>query len=77
MYFELTVAIQHIGIVTEVKKDAQGHVEGYVLFHGRTHGKIASRTHYHNVKPARLELPPPGNWNQQLVAIGYVFTPKV
>ncbi|RMG81418.1 MAG: hypothetical protein D6714_12995 [Bacteroidetes bacterium] len=68
--------IEHIGVVTEVKRDAAGKVTGYVMFHGRRPGVFAQRSHYHSLKPPRLGFPPLGNWNQQLVAVGYVMTPK-
>jgi hypothetical protein len=54
----------------------QGNVVSYEMFHGRSAGKIAQRTTYHDLRPKRKELPPFGNWNQQLVGIAYVVTPK-
>ncbi|RME05137.1 MAG: hypothetical protein D6816_09210, partial [Bacteroidetes bacterium] len=68
--------IEHIGVVTEVKKDEQGNVIGYTMFHGRRPGKAAERSHYHSIEPPRLGYPPLGNWNQQLLAVAYVMTPK-
>ena len=68
-------AIQHIGVVTEVKKDDNGDVTGYVMFHGRRPGVTAQRSHYHNIKPPRIGFPPLGNWNQQLVGVAYIMTP--
>lgn len=68
--------IEHVGTVTEVVKDGAGHVVSYEMFHGRSTGKIAQRTSYHELRPKRKELPPFGNWNQQLVGIAYVITPK-
>lgn len=68
--------IEHVGTVTTVTKDAQGNVVSYEMFHGRSSGKIAQRTTYHDLRPKRKELPPFGNWNQQLVGIAYVVTPK-
>ncbi len=68
--------IEHVGVVTEVKKDDTGKVIAYTLFHGRSSGKIASRTTYHQLQPSRSELPVFGNWNQQLVAMGFVLTPQ-
>ncbi len=68
--------IQHIGVVVEVvKEEASGQVQSYSLFHGRSTGKIASRTDYHERKPSRTGLPPFGNWKQHLVAVGYILTP--
>lgn len=68
--------IEHIGVVTEVKKDDAGHVNGYVMFHGRRPGVHAQRSHYHKLEPPRAGFPPLGNWNQQLVAIAYIMTPE-
>lgn len=69
--------ISHMGVVTEVKKDEEGKVIGYVMMHGHRPGKIAHRTHYHGVEPPRLNYPVLGNWNQQLVAIANIMTPDV
>lgn len=68
--------IMHVGVVTDVKKDANGDVINYTMFHGRRPGKIASSTYYHNLKPPRAGFPPLGNWNQQLVAVANIMTPK-
>jgi len=68
--------VEHIGVVTEVETDSEGKVVGYVMFHGRRPGVTAKRSHYHNIKPPRLGFPPLGNWNQQLVGIAYIMTPK-
>lgn len=68
--------ISHIGVVTEVRKDEQGKVKGYVMLHGRGDGKIAQRTHYHSLQPAGLGMPPLGNYNQQWVAIADIRTPR-
>lgn len=67
--------ISHMGVVTEVKRDAEGNVTGYVMMHGHRPGKIAHRTHYHGVEPPRLNYPILGNWNQQWVAIANIMTP--
>ncbi len=68
--------IEHIGVVTEVRRDADGNVEGYTMFHGRRPGVHAQRSHYHQLKPPRIGFPPLGNWNQQLLAVAYIMTPK-
>lgn len=68
--------IEHIGVVTAVDKDENGVVTGYTLFHGRSTGKIASRSTHHKLKPSRSNLPSYGNWNQQWLAVGYILTPK-
>lgn len=68
--------IEHIGTVTSVTKDQEGNVIKYSLFHGRSSGKPAGRTTYHELEPSRAQLPPFGNWNQQLLGIAYILTPK-
>ncbi|MEM7369499.1 MAG: hypothetical protein AAF587_12930 [Bacteroidota bacterium] len=68
--------ISHIGVVTEVKRDDEGNVIGYVMMHGRRKGKIAERSHYHQIAPPRLGYPVLGNWNQQWVAVANIMTPK-
>lgn len=69
--------IMHVGVVTEVTKDKEGNVNGYVMFHGRRPGVIAKRSHYHKIQPPRQGYPILGNWNQQWVAISYIMTPKM
>ena len=68
--------IEHVGVVTEVKRDDEGQVIGYIMFHGRRPGKHAQRSHYHNVKPPKLGFPILGNWEQQWVAVANIFTEK-
>lgn len=68
--------IMHVGVVTDVKKDANGDVINYTMFHGRRPGKIASSTYYHKLEPPRTGFPPLGNWNQQLVAVANIMTPE-
>ena len=67
--------IEHIGVVTEVKRDDQGNITGYVMFHGRRPGVHAQRSHYHAVKPPRLGYPVLGNWNQEWLAVANIMTP--
>lgn len=68
--------VMHMGTVTEVKKDNNGNVIGYTMFHGRSSGKIAQRSFYHSINPPRLGYPVLGNWNQQWIGIAYIMTPK-
>ena len=68
--------IMHVGVVTDVKKDENGNVVNYTMFHGRRPGKTASSTYYHKLEPPRAGFPPLGNWNQQLVAVANIMTPK-
>lgn len=68
--------VAHVGVVTEVERDADGNVIGYTLFHGRSQGKIAKRSDYHSIEPQRDGFPRLGNWNQQWLAIANIMTPK-
>ena len=68
--------VEHIGVVTEVKKNEEGEVTGYVMMHGRRPGVFAQRSHYHSIEPPRFGFPPLGNWNQQWIAIGYIMSPN-
>ena len=67
--------IEHVGVVTEVKRNAKGVITEYKLFHGRSTGKIAARSSHHKRKPSRKGLPPYGNWDQQWIAVGWLLTP--
>ena len=70
-------AIQHIAIVTAVTTDEKGNVIEYTIMHGRNRRVHASRSGSKEVQSVRTKgLPPFGNWNQQLVAIAYIATPK-
>ena len=84
--------IFHVGIVTEVRLDSTGRVEGYVLLHG--HGRqgrtAAGRTRpedFHNQERSyrsagrragkgQAKLPPYGNWDQPWVAVAPVFAER-
>ncbi len=69
--------IFHVGVVTAVTKDASGNVTQYTLFHGRSTGKTAGRTSYHNVRgPSNLGDPILGVGTEEWVGISYLFTPK-
>lgn len=68
--------IMHVGIVTDTELDNEGNVKRYTLFHGRSNGKIASSTYYHQLDPPKAGFPKLGNWNQQLVAMASLMTPK-
>lgn len=67
--------IEHMGTVTDVTKDEEGNVIEYTMFHGRSTGKIAQRTK-HRLNHTNPKYFPFGNWDQQLVGIGYIMTPK-
>lgn len=71
-----TDVIAHIGVVTEVTKDENGDITGYVMMHGRRPGVHAQRSHYHQIAPPRAGFPPLGNWSQQWVGIAYIMTPS-
>ncbi|HMQ46068.1 MAG TPA: hypothetical protein PKA00_01130 [Saprospiraceae bacterium] len=64
--------IRHIGVVTEVFRDEEGNVTGYVMMHGRRPGVYAQRTYKHKATPPRPGYPVLGNWNQQLVGLAYM-----
>lgn len=69
--------IQHIAVVTSVKKDQNGNVEEYTIMHGRRPGKIAFRSTSKEIQSTNTKgLPPYGNWKQQWVAIApTIYTP--
>ena len=66
----------HMGVVTEVELNEAGEVIGYLMFHGRSDGKIAKRTDYHKVKSKHGASFSFGNDNQQWVAVAHLLTPK-
>lgn len=72
----LSREVEHVGIVTEVEKNAAGNVVDYVLFHGRQPGVHAQRSFSHPIEPRRAGLPPFGNWNQQWVAVANTISDK-
>ena len=49
-FFKSGKGITHMGIVVDVKRNSKGEVEFYSLFHGRSTGKLAKTTKYHNRK---------------------------
>ncbi len=67
--------VQHIGLVVEVERDANGKLLNYGLFHG--HGKTgvqaADITYFHRWKDSHLAY---GNGNQQIVGIANILTKK-
>lgn len=66
--------VQHISVVTNIDKNGET-VNGYTMFHGRSTGKMASRTKGNDLVPkssSQKNLPPYGNWKQHLVAIAYL-----
>lgn len=61
--------IFHVSVVTAVTKDAGGTETRYTLFHGRSTGKTAGRTAYHNVRgPSNLGDPILGVGTEKWVA---------
>lgn len=69
--------INHVGVITEVKKDKEGIVESYSLFHGQRPGKMASTTKYHKrTYRNRKDYPPYGNGSEQWVAIAPIVKPN-
>ncbi len=61
--------INHVGIVVDVKKDENGQVTNYSIFHGRNPKHTAGITSYHNLVPTRESYPPLGNGGDKWVAI--------
>ncbi|MEQ8706527.1 MAG: hypothetical protein RIC19_21530 [Phaeodactylibacter sp.] len=72
--------IMHIAIVTTVEKDDAGNVIKYDMMHGRNSRNFASRTTANYDGPGSYAKKhakfPFGNWNQQLVALAHIETPK-
>ncbi|MEM7375171.1 MAG: hypothetical protein AAF587_41640 [Bacteroidota bacterium] len=66
--------INHVGIVTTIKRNSSGVVETYKLFHGLRPGKFAKTTSYHSLNPSRDTYPPLGNGKEALVAIAPVVS---
>lgn len=60
--------INHVGIVVNVEKDAQGNITNYHLFHGRNPRHAAGITTFHTLTPTRKKYPPLGNGRQEWVA---------
>ena len=59
-----------MGVVTEVKKNEEGLISSYSLFHGQRPGKLASTTNYHQrAYKNRPNYPPYGNGTEQWVAV--------
>ena len=70
-------AIMHIAVVTAVTTDADGNVVDYTIMHGRNKKYPASRSGSKEVQSRNTpNLPPFGNWSQQLVAIANIATPS-
>ena len=68
---QINEVVFNSGVVTEVKRDANNSVSGYVLFQASRPGVIAKRSYYHSVESHRSGTPPLGNWKQPWVAIAY------
>ncbi|MEN0048671.1 MAG: hypothetical protein AAF806_16535, partial [Bacteroidota bacterium] len=65
---KLQKIVYHIAIVTSLEEDENGDLVSYKMMHGRTNGKIASRTESASVNDEKGR-PPLGNDYSQLVAI--------
>jgi hypothetical protein len=72
--------IMHVAIVTTVEKDDAGNLIKYDMMHGRNSRNFASRTTANYDGPGGYKTThakfPFGNWNQQLVALAHIETPK-
>ncbi|MCI4670600.1 MAG: hypothetical protein MRZ79_20870 [Bacteroidia bacterium] len=69
--------IRHVGVVVDVEKDSNGMVNKYTLFHGRTSGKIAAKTNYHERKPSRSSYPAYGNGSDHWIGVAPIASDKV
>ena len=72
--------IMHVAIVTKVEKDDAGNLIKYDMMHGRNSENFASRTTANydgpgGYGPTHAKFPF-GNWNQQLIALAHIETPK-
>ena len=68
-------AIMNIAAVTAITSDSQGNLIDYTIMHGRNPRRYASRTRSKAVQSRNTHnLPPFGNWKQQLDAIAYLVT---
>jgi|GEM_PF-2226017 len=57
----------HIGVVTDIERDASGRIQSYAMFHGRRPGFSASITHWHQ----RDRRPALGNGSERMVAVAW------
>lgn len=57
----------HIGVVTELERDARGRIQSYAMFHGRRPGFAASITRWH----VRDRRPALGNGTERMVAVAW------
>lgn len=62
-------AVDHLGIVVSVERDAEGRLLSYQLFHGRVPGKPAAITNSHRRRPSRPTFPPFGNGEQHWIGL--------
>lgn len=69
--------IRHVGVVVAVEKDPDGVVSSYTLFHGRTTGKVAAMTNYHDREPSRNNYPPYGNGGDHWVGVAPIASDKL
>jgi len=69
--------IRHIGVVVEVQKEEDGTISSYTLFHGRSSGKIASKTDYHDLEPSRSSYPAYGNGRDHWVGVAPIAANKM
>ena len=76
-------AIQHVAVVTSIKKDKEGNVKEYTMMHARyPEGPHASRSGSKEVQSnsaknkAKVAPYPFGHWTQQWVGIANIATPR-
>ena len=68
--------VNHVAIVTDVKKDEDGNVTGYTMMHARYSKNKACKSGSLMEPPHCDQCPPFGNWSQQWLAVANVVTEK-
>jgi len=66
--------INHVAVVTSVKRNSEGELEEYTMMHAHNKRRPASRSTSKEIQSSYNDLPAFGNWNQQLVGIATIHT---
>ena len=69
-------AINHIAVVTSVKRNSDGELLEYTMMHAHNKKRKAERSTSKKIQSKYKSLPAFGNWNQQLVGISHMCTIK-
>ncbi len=69
-------AINHIAVVTSVKRNSEGDLLEYTMMHAHNKKRKAERSTSKKIQSKYKSLPAFGNWNQQLVGISNMCTIK-